>query len=304
MCDPRHSRHTIPKIYRNKNKGKHDPSTQVCAKTLVGYLDLTDAFCRVPHRVLLDRLAAFEAAVYLICFVHFWLLGRSASTYVDGRYAPPQDSVLGPILFSAFIATIVASTHQRIQRRLAQPAAACAVIVAHVDDVAILVGGLRPDRMVYTRSTDPVQHVDTSCVDNDVELSKSLCFSGRAAPGIEARPQSTATATRSLPPPCAETPPRGHREANASPRQRKTAPHVVGEPCGVLHREGYHAPLRRHTGRPYAATRRTRHQQAPCAPSTSHPPAPIREAPSPTCRTHPCARHRAGRRLRPPSPPP
>ncbi|KAK7199226.1 Endonuclease/reverse transcriptase-like protein [Novymonas esmeraldas] len=173
----------ISKIYRNKRKGQHNPSTQLHGKTLVGYLDLSDAFCRVPHRFLFDRLAAYGVPAYLICFIRFWLWERSASTYVEGRYSAPathyagvpQGSVLGPLLFSVFIDTIVQSTHQRIQQRLRTPTATYAMIAAYVDDVTILVGGLRPDK-IQSFITDLVQYIYSWCKSHDMELSAKSVF--------------------------------------------------------------------------------------------------------------------------------
>ncbi|CAJ1039490.1 Endonuclease/Exonuclease/phosphatase family/Endonuclease-reverse transcriptase [Leishmania shawi] len=174
---------TISKIYRNRRKGVHDPPHQVHGKTLIGYLDLSDAFCRVPHRILLHRLTALGVPEYIRCFIRLWLWDRTARTYVDGRYSAParhyagvpQGSVLGPLLFSVFIDTIVQSTHQRIVRKLATPTATYAVIAAYVDDVTILVGGLDPDR-IYSLITDLVQHFYTWCTRNDMELSSKSVF--------------------------------------------------------------------------------------------------------------------------------
>jgi hypothetical protein len=173
----------ISKIYRNKKKGHHDPPTQVHGKSLIGYLDLTDAFCRVPHKVLFNRLVALGVPAYLICFIRFWLWERTAKTFVAGRYSAsaahyagvPQGSVLGPILFSVFIDTIVQSTHQRITRKLAQPTATYAMIVAYVDDVTILVGGLNPER-IRSLATDIMQHIFDWCLQNDMELSQKSVF--------------------------------------------------------------------------------------------------------------------------------
>jgi hypothetical protein len=83
----------ISKIYRNKKKGHHDPPTQVHGKTLIGYLVLTDAFCRVPHRVLLDRLVALGVPAYLICFIRFWLNGEDQPRHLWQVDTPPRQRI-------------------------------------------------------------------------------------------------------------------------------------------------------------------------------------------------------------------
>lgn len=73
----------------NTVSGSKRRSTQVLGKCLAGYLDLTDAFCRIPQPALLDGLMRRRVSPYLIAFVRIWLTGRTAATYVMGRKSPP-----------------------------------------------------------------------------------------------------------------------------------------------------------------------------------------------------------------------
>lgn len=180
-CAIRCTATTISKIYRNRKKGKHNLSTQVHGKSLVGYVDLTRAFCRLPHRAHFDRLAALGVPEYLICFDLLWLWGRMAKTFVAIHYPPPpskphislgshRDLYWDPYCSFYFMDTVIQTTQERIMRKLAQPSATYAMIVVHVDDVTILVGGLDSDR-IYTLATELMQYIFSWCQLNDMELS-------------------------------------------------------------------------------------------------------------------------------------
>ncbi|EPY33923.1 hypothetical protein AGDE_08169, partial [Angomonas deanei] len=55
--------------------------------SILGLLDLKDAFCRVPHKHLLDALALLQVPDYIMSIVAHWLTGRTSRTCVQGRYS-------------------------------------------------------------------------------------------------------------------------------------------------------------------------------------------------------------------------
>jgi hypothetical protein len=92
----------------NRTLKKHIDVTGVA---MIGLVDMSDAFSKVPHPKLMDALDRFETPTYLKKFVWDWLTDRKGCTCVNGTRSEfekmeagvPQGSVLGPILFLAYI---------------------------------------------------------------------------------------------------------------------------------------------------------------------------------------------------------
>lgn len=87
---------------KNSVQGSTRRATRQPGRGLAAYLDLSDAFCRVPHRVLLDVLLEWDVITYLARFIRHWIYGRHAFTFANGRYSQralleagvPQGSVV------------------------------------------------------------------------------------------------------------------------------------------------------------------------------------------------------------------
>lgn len=147
---------------------------------LAVYLDLTDAFCRMPPQLMLDRLAALGAPRYALRFVWHWLYGRTARTFVHGRfssYGPIlagvlQGSVLGPLLFVTFIDHVVQQTSAALRTAICgHQLALHAIVVSYVDDIAIAIGGGTDATAIVKLASHVLAIVARSCQDCNMVLS-------------------------------------------------------------------------------------------------------------------------------------
>ena len=87
--------------------------------TLLVLLDLSAAFDTVDHRILLDRLQFdFGISGSALNWIESYLSNRTQRIYIDGvlssnfnlKFGVPQDSCLGPLLFSLYASKLFRSS--------------------------------------------------------------------------------------------------------------------------------------------------------------------------------------------------
>lgn len=69
---------------KNKVVGSSRRATRLRGVGLVAYLDLSDAFCRIPHHLLLSALNSKGAPAYLVAFICHWLRGAVRAPFWAG----------------------------------------------------------------------------------------------------------------------------------------------------------------------------------------------------------------------------
>lgn len=168
---------------KNTVPGSTRRQTRQRGTCLVAYLDLSDAFCRVPHQHLLSALSSKGTTAYLVRFIHHWLRDRTARTFVSGRYSDrlplnagvPQGSVLGPLLFSIFMDSLVRKVSNSITATVLAHPGHYGTCAAYADDFTLLVCGYDP-KSILQRMQTLVKVVDVWCLESGMVLSTKSVF--------------------------------------------------------------------------------------------------------------------------------
>lgn len=133
------------------------------------YTDLTAAFDRIDHDILLKKIGKIGASVGFIKWLRSYLVGRklkirigaSCSSYFESTSGVPQGSNLGPLLFSVFFNDVT-----NVLPR------GCRILYA--DDLKIFLVIRNPDDCV--RLQNMLSHFYDWCERNKMSVSVSKCF--------------------------------------------------------------------------------------------------------------------------------
>lgn len=124
-------------------------------ETMLGLIDLTDAFSKVPVSQLLDAMEKLDTPPELLRFVQQWLHDRSAVVFSEGVRSDcvaltagvPQGSVLGPLLFVLYIDGLLRALENAIPRLQVGRPGITMSIAAYADDITLSVTGVDSDKV-------------------------------------------------------------------------------------------------------------------------------------------------------------
>ena len=120
-------------------------------------LDLTKAFDKLPHSVLLDRLNSQNVQPGFILWLKSYLERRTQRVKVKGHLGPtaevpsgvPQGSILGPMLFAAVMGALNVSLND--------------TLVMYADDITIIEPVFVSSSCVFSENVNVVQEWITDC---------------------------------------------------------------------------------------------------------------------------------------------
>ena len=147
------------------------------------FFDLSKAFDTVPHLPLLNKLASLKVDLYLIRWIYNYLSNRSQSVVLNGVQSNPlavisgvpQGSVLGPLLFLAYIDGVARSIHH-------------SKVIMYADDIVLYRIIKNPSD--FTLLQEDVTSICTWVTNNHLTLnSKKSCymlFSRKSHPTVPA----------------------------------------------------------------------------------------------------------------------